>query len=66
MDFEDEESLAAAITKDKQELEGRQLTIARSAPKGGRGGGGRGGNVGRGRGLDTLSLFRIQSTTPYL
>ncbi|CAM6111706.1 unnamed protein product [Calypogeia fissa] len=48
VDFEDEESLAAAIKKDKQEFGGRQLTVARSAPTGGRGGGR--GNFGRGRG----------------
>ena len=39
VDFEDEESLIAAIAKNKEKLKGRQLSIARSDPKGGRGGG---------------------------
>lgn len=58
VDFEDEESLTAAIAKNKEELKGRQLSIARSDPKGGRGGGrgpganrgGRTGASGRGEG----------------
>ncbi|KAL2609096.1 hypothetical protein R1flu_027669 [Riccia fluitans] len=53
VEFEDEESLAAAVAKDGQELGGRIISIARSAPtKGGRGGGavwgGRGGIGQRG------------------
>jgi len=47
VDFEDEESLTAAIAKNKEELKGRQLSIARSDPKGGRGGG-RGPGANRG------------------
>lgn len=59
VDFEDEESLTAAVAKNKEELKGRQLSIARSDPKGGRGGGrssgasrgGRTGASGRGENL---------------
>lgn len=47
VDFEDEESLTAAIAKNKEELKGRPLSIARSDPKGGRGGG-RGPGANRG------------------
>lgn len=49
VDFEDEESLTAAIAKNKEELKGRQLSIARSDPKGGRGGGRGSGSSRRGR-----------------
>ena len=59
VDFEDEESLTAAVAKNKEELKGRQVSIARSDPKGGRGGGrsfgasrgGRTGASGRGEAL---------------
>lgn len=61
VDFEDEESLTAAVAKNKGELKGRQLSIARSDPKGGRGGGrgfgasrgGRAGASGRGENLSS-------------
>ncbi|KAG6543702.1 hypothetical protein Mapa_014886 [Marchantia paleacea] len=51
VEFEDEESLAAAVAKDGQDLGGRVIRIARSAPKAGRAGfgarAGRGGHPGR-------------------
>lgn len=65
VDFEDEESLAAAIAKNKEELKGRQLSIARSDPKGGRGGGrgpgaNRGGRTGAsGRGESFSNHYTI-------
>lgn len=63
VDFEDEESLTAAIAKNKEELKGRQVSIARSDPKGGRGGGrgpganrgGRTGASGRGKSFSNLT-----------
>jgi RNA recognition motif-containing protein len=49
VEFEDEQSLEAAVAKNKEEFLGRPLNVARSDPKSGRSGGRGSGSAG-GRG----------------